>query len=38
LGDVQFNSKGDDVHAARVLAKYEGLGLYEEDHDLTGKF
>ena len=36
--DVQFNSKGDDVHAAKVSAKYEGLGFYDEDHDRTGKF
>ena len=36
--DVQFNSKGDDVHAARVSAKYEGLGFYDEDHERTGKF
>ena len=36
--DVQFNSKGDDVHAAKVSAKYEGLGFYDEDHDCTGKF
>ena len=36
--DVQFNSKGDDVHAAKVLAKYEGLGFYDEDHDSTGTF
>ena len=36
--DCQFGSKGDDVHAARVSAKYEGLGFYDEDHDRTGKF
>ncbi len=36
--DVQFNSKWGDVHAARVLAKYEGLGFYDKDHDRTGKF
>jgi hypothetical protein len=36
--DMQFNSKGNDVHAARVSAKYEGLGFYDEDHDRTGKF
>ena len=36
--DVQFNSKGDDVHAAKVLTKYEGLGFYDKDHDHTGTF
>ena len=29
--DLQFNSKGDDDHAARVLAKSEGLGFYDRD-------
>ena len=28
--DVQFNRKGDDIHAAWVLAKYEGLGFYDD--------
>jgi hypothetical protein len=36
--DVQFNSNGNDVHAARMSAMYEGLGFYDEDHDCTGKF
>ena len=35
--DVQFNSKEDDVHAARVSAKYEGLGFYDKEYDCTGK-
>ena len=35
---MQFNSKWNDVHAARVLAKYEGLGFYDEDHDRIRTF
>ena len=36
--DVQFNRKGDDVHAARVSAKYGGLMFYDADYDRVGMF
>ena len=36
--DVQFSRKGDDVHAARVSAKYEGLMFYDADYDRVGMF
>jgi hypothetical protein len=31
--DVLFNSKGDDIHAARISAKYGGLKFLDEDKD-----
>ena len=36
--DVQFGRKGDDIHAARVSAKYEGLMFYDADYDRVGMF
>ena len=31
--EVQFSSKGDDIHAARVLAKYGGLKYVDADKE-----
>ena len=36
--DVQFGRKGDDIHAARVSAKYGGLMFYDADYDRVGMF
>ena len=36
--DVQFNSKGDDVHAAKVLAKYEGWDFMMKIMIVLGSF
>ena len=34
--DVQFNSKGDEVHAARISAKYGGIKYYDDEKDQIG--
>jgi hypothetical protein len=31
--DVQFNNKGDEVHAARLSAKYGGIKFMDPDKD-----
>jgi hypothetical protein len=36
--DIQFGRKGDDVHAAKVSAKYGGLIYYDEDKKQIGMF
>ena len=36
---MQFGSKGDDVHAAQVSAKYGGLKYLDADRDdIVGTF
>ena len=34
--DVQFNSKGDEVHASRISAKYGGIKYYDDEKDRIG--
>ena len=36
--DIQFRRKGDDVHAAKVSAKYGGLIYYDDDKKQIGMF
>jgi hypothetical protein len=36
--DIQFNSKGDDAHAARVSFKHGGLMYYDDEKEQIRKF